>query len=171
MRPAITLLAIACAAGCSRSAELQHIELGALRFDVPGDWQRTDTTARDGVTVVWTPRDNERKQSVAVIYSVQNPAMPGADAATLEHLLAGAQAALPHARTSQITAIPSRRGLHGARVDLDFIPAGSSARYRRVHAVLVDPADHAVVHVLYTAKTPDLDALNLVLGSIRHEEG
>ena len=46
-------------------------------------------------------------------------------------------------------------------------------RYHRVHIVLADETHGALVHVLYTARTPDRDltALSIVIDTISHEEG
>ena len=62
------------------------------------------------------------------------------------------------------------QGLHGARIEVDFVPPGTRRVYHRVHAVIV--AGDSLVHVMYTAGDPDLsfEALNLVLGSLRHKE-
>jgi hypothetical protein len=75
-------------------------------------------------------------------------------------------------RASKATPLKTARGLSGARIDVDFVPAGLTERYHRVHVVLAD-ADGALVHVLYTAKKPDgdLKALSIVLDTIHHEEG
>jgi hypothetical protein len=146
-------------------------ELASLRFDVPSEWTRSDWHHRGIATSQWVPQDNDRKESIAIIRSERSPATANAAANTLEQLLAASQRSLRNVRASKAIPIKTAHGLVGARIDVDFVPNGLSERYHRVHVVLSD-ANGTLVHVLYTAKTPDGDvkALSIVLDSIRHEE-
>src|SRR6185503_16947036 len=133
-------------------------------------WNRTDTRLRDSSTALWSPTDNDRKEAVVVIRS-RRPSTANADAATLERLLISAQRSLPQARIGNVTPFTSEQGIAGVRVEVDFVPQGLRNAYHRVHVILIDGED--VLTVLYTARDPDasLAALNLVLGSLHHEEG
>ena len=168
-------LAIAGVAGCGSSGSArQKAQLASLTFDVPAAWQHDDSHARGVATTVWHPAadDNERRETVTVIRSELSPAVAKAGAATISRLVARAQGALHDARVSAVTPVTTAHGLAGVRLEVDYVPPGLRQRYHRVHVVLADPDGLALIHVLYTARTPDdeLDALNLVLGSIRHGE-
>jgi hypothetical protein len=118
---------------------------------------------------VWQPDDNDRKESITVIRTGLSPAVAKAGASGIEPYLAAAQRSLPDARVSKTKRITTAKGLHGARVDVEFTPQGQSEPYRRAHVVLVDGS--ALVHVLYTALEPDrdFDALGVVLDNLQHE--
>jgi hypothetical protein len=170
-RAAVVLLVLVSGCGSRESAH-SRAQLASLRFDVPAEWTRTDLHQRGLATSQWVPQDNERKESIAIIRSERSPAVAMSGAATLEQLLAASQRSLRDVRASKATPLKTVHGFAGARIDVDFVPGGLTERYHRVHVVLAD-ADGALVHVLYTAKTPDgdLKALSIVLDSIRHEEG
>lgn len=171
-RLALLAASLALASGCTDNNEpvaRQRVTLGALRFDVPASWQRTDHTRSGVATAVWQPEGNDRKESITVIRTDLAPAVAKAGSTALVPYLAHALRSLSHVRTSAVTPVTTTRGLTGARVDLDFIPPGQKARYRRVHVVLVDGA--SLVHVLYTAQHPDrdADAIGVVLDNLQHE--
>jgi hypothetical protein len=168
MRRSFLLTAVLAACGSGEIAR-QHVQLGSLTFDVPADWQRGDTTRRGIATAIWSPGDNERKETITVTRSELVPATAAAGPALLEQLLARASQ-LPDAHRSETKQVTTQQGLQGARVELDYTPPNSRLRYHRVHVVLAD--GDALVHVLYTALDPDrdLDALRLVLATIRHGE-
>jgi hypothetical protein len=65
--------------------------------------------------------------------------------------------------------VRTKHGLTGARLSVDFVPQGQTATYHRVHVLLVE--DKALVSVIYTAREPNAETLDLVLETIRHEEG
>ncbi|HEY1556549.1 MAG TPA: hypothetical protein VGF94_17055 [Kofleriaceae bacterium] len=142
-----------------------------LAFDVPGDWSHYDTNHRGVSTEVWSPSGNDEKESLTVIRTELAPVTAQGDASTLSTLLAQAQAGLPESRVSARSSVSTKMGFSGARVDLDYLPNGLKDRYHRIHVVLVD--GKSLVHVLYTAKTPDanLNAFNLLLASIHEGEG
>lgn len=93
--------------------------------------------------------------------------MATAGPAAIEGLLASAQ--VPGAKISATGPVKTEHGLSGVRIELDYVPPGMKHSYHRVHAVLVDGS--TLVHVLYTARTPDptLETFNQVLATI-HEE-
>lgn len=168
------LLATACGSSLSESGG-QAATLGSLSFDAPEDWKRTDSATAGSLTAVWTPDPaaNDRKESVAVIRSVLPGSRGKPSPAMVERLLAGAQGTLRNARVSTVTAVTTSQGVTGARIDVTFQPGTGTQRYRRTHVILVDADASALIHVLYTAAQPDegLDAFQLVLDSIRRQEG
>lgn len=170
MRRATLGLAIALFSACSSSSEVQAVHVRAVAFELPSGWERTETTESGATSVVWTPPDNARKESIAIIYSDENPAVAMSGASTIQRLLALAQTGLPNVRASTPAPITTSHGLSGVSQQLEFVPTGSSAKYYRMHAVLSD--GKAMVHVLYTAQTPDAsrETFNAVLKSIHHEE-
>lgn len=170
MRPKhLVNLAIATTVACnSASNNRQHVRFASLAFDVPGDWRHIDTTRRGIVTSIWSPQDNDGKESVTVIRTDLAPSAARAGAPTLERLLESANAL--DAQHTDATSVTTQNGLAGARIETDYVPPGMERSYHRVHVVLVD--GHALVHVMYTAARADrsMEALNMVLTSIHHEE-
>jgi hypothetical protein len=167
MRP--TLLLVAALAACGTPATTsQPAQLGAIGFDVPVGWHRTDTVRPGMVVAVWTPDDNERKETVTVIRTELSPVVAGGGHGRLVQLLEQAQTSLPEATRSEVRPISTGRGLVGARIEVDYVPPGLHDHYHRVHAVVVDGA--SLVHVLYTALRPDadLDAFHIVLNTLHH---
>ena len=169
------MVAVSCGGSVFSGSGGQPTRLGSLSFEVPVDWKRTDSTFDGGMTSVWTPDPsaNSRKESVTAIRSVPSTQRGKPAPAMIDRLLAGAQGTLRGAKTSPVTSITTDQGLTGRWIDVSFQPSTSSQRYRRIHVVLVDADPSALVHVLYTAATPDegLDAFHLVLDSIRRQEG
>ena len=117
---------------------------------------------------MWTPENNARKESVTVIRSERSGATASAGLAKLADLIVESQGS--GAKVSTPRPFVTTSGLRGVRVEVAYVPPGMTHEYQRVHVVLVDGS--TLVHVMYTALTSDpaLDALNVVLGSIRHEE-
>jgi hypothetical protein len=88
----------------------------------------------------------------------------------VEKLLLEAQRALPKAHVGPVTEFKTASGLAALRVEADFVPTGQSKLYHRVHSIVIDGT--TLIHVLYTAATPDpgAAAVNMVVDTI-HEEG
>lgn len=171
-------LFLLCLASCdgsdSSSIETQDVNLGPIAFEVPAEWQRTNTERSGALSAVWTPAAvNKRKESITVIRSPMRRSREQLVKGDLEKLLAGAQGSLSGAKVSKVTPISTRRGLSGARIDVSFQPGANSKRYHRVHVVLMDVETSRLVHVLYTAANPDddLTAFHTVLETLRSEEG
>jgi hypothetical protein len=159
-------LVLAVVSACeSGTPAVQHAQLASLAFDVPSDWHRNDTSRNGLDTSVWTPEDNEHKESVAVMRTVLG--LP-ASLPEIETLLEQSKRSMRGASAGSITPIVTARGLVGARLELDYLPLEKHQPYHRVHVVLLDGS--ALVHVLYTAQAPDagLGAFTTVLSSI-HE--
>ena len=146
------------------------VRLGQVAFEVPAGWHRTDTHQPGALISMWVPdvETNPRKESITVI---QGDAVgPPLDERRLEKLVSGAQIALGSAKTSKVTAVTTEAGLTGYQIEVEFTPQNVKERYRRTHVVL---RDHGrLVHVIYTARSPDpeRDGLETVLSTLRHEE-
>lgn len=160
-------------AGCGGSPAPhggEPVRLGKLGFEVPEGWQRSDFRQPGTLISVWAPSpgNNPRKESITVIESEQ--IVSHLDDTKLQKLLSGSQSALRDARSSRVTPVVTELGLRGYRLDVEFTPQHSPARYRRSHIVLHDGG--RLVHVIYTAKTPDpeREALETVIGTVRHAE-
>jgi hypothetical protein len=159
--------------GCSSDTPTtQHVQLAALGFDVPAGWQRTDTQRPGLVTSEWRPEANGGKESLLVIRTETASIPRGGGAAAVEKAAIEIQKGFNKAHVGRSTHLKTRSGLEGVSIDVDFEPAGAKGRYHRVHVVLVDESSSALIHVLYTARTPDPEriGLQMVLDSIRHEE-
>jgi hypothetical protein len=101
------------------------------------------------------------------------PALAKAGQAAIERLLVEAQKTLPQ---SSELGVPSRfttpSGMVGVKVEEDFRPEGQVQTYRRIHAVVIDgDAEGTLVHVVYTAATPDKEPMQIVLDSLRRKDG
>jgi hypothetical protein len=156
-------------AACSGSEPVhQHATLGPIAYDIPEGWHRTDQGSHASM---WTPPDNDRKESVVVMRGDLDREIERRGPAAYADLLVTAQRSLPHAHVGTPQPVTTKAGLHGFRVAVEFSPFGADKpRYARVHTILLDGA--TVVHVIYTALTPDPDpqALQMVLDTT-HEEG
>jgi hypothetical protein len=116
---------------------------------------------------MWTPGDNPKKESIAVVVG---PRLLGGDARAFARTRK-AQQKLRDGRITRDVAVTAN-GLAGQRFDVVFSPAGGDGRvYERSHVVLV--AGDRLVHVLYTAAEPDpaRAALAGVLATISIQEG
>jgi len=169
------LVSGACGAAVEhKQLDLTSASLGGYAFDVPADWHRSDAKAARATTATWTPdvEGNDAKESLVVIRTQLTPALETAGMPYLEHLLADAQHELPQFQpTHAVTTFSTTRNLSGARVEVDFVPAGKKRTYHRVHALLLD--GNSLIHVLYTAARPDYrqDAFNAVVNSVHRGEG
>ena len=168
MTPRLLLVFALCS--CGSSAE-PPASLGDLRYAAPPSWQQHDINDRERLIARWVPDDNVNKESISVIRTQLRPTLKSAQAPAFESLLAEAQKTLPNGHVSAPTMLRTSKGLSAIRIDADFVPAGLRASYHRVHAIVVDGS--ALVHVMYTAKTPDPDLkiFHLVLDTIHREEG
>jgi hypothetical protein len=172
MSKAIAFVTLALLSACnSDTMEGQHARLADLGFDVPVGWQRVDRQRFGVQSSEWTPEENDRKESLLVIRSETASLPPSADASAIAKLLDEVPKGFGKAAFSKPSPVTTRSGLIGARVEGDYLPPGASSRYHRVHVVLVEKSG-AIVHVLYTARTPDTShaALTLIIDSIRNEE-
>lgn len=92
---------------------------------------------------------------ISIIRTPLDARLQSASTEQIEALLASAQGMLPspalHAPTSRRTT----KGLQEVEIIADFVPVGLTRSYHRVHAVLVTRS--SLIHVLYTAQTPDPD--------------
>lgn len=153
---------------CGSDASNQEVHLDDLSFDVPAGWQRAEDQQNGIETAVWSPGENEKKESIAIIRTTNAPPLNGLADADIKALLVDSQPVGAQPPNSKL--IATKRGLHGARVTLDYVPPGLSRSYHRVHVVLVG-SDGVLIHVLYTAlrADPSESALGLVLSTIAQE--
>jgi hypothetical protein len=172
MRLAIAMgMVLAALAGCDGGAPMgQPARLATLAFDAPAGWHGVQSDRPGLATVVWTPDDNTRKESVTVIRTEQSPVVAAAGTPVLEDALTRAQGSLFAAKVGEAQHVTTGRGLAGVRIELDYVPPGQTAHYHRAHAVVA--IGTTLVHVLYTAAEPDQDlaAFSMVLNTLRAEE-
>jgi hypothetical protein len=164
----LVLILSACGGGPTR----EHVTFARLGFDVPSDWTSHDSIRRGTSTEMWTPNENDRKESITLIRSELAAAVAQAGSPTLDTLVAEATRGLPGARAGTVVPLVTKSGLQGVSVDVSFIPPRAGGeRYHRVHIVLIDHARSSLVNIMYTAKNPDEShhALDLVLSTIREE--
>ena len=157
-----------CGGTASTTIASEPARLGGIGFDVPAGWQRADYQQPNERISIWTPGDNARKESITVIESRAVGAR--LDDPRLKKLLSGAQQALHGARTSQVSPVATEVGLAGFQIEVEFTPSATMPRYRRTHVVLrTEPG--GLVHVIYTARTPDPDreVLETVLSTVHPE--
>lgn len=149
------------ASGCRLDeVSSERVRVGDLELDAPAGWQMQ---APADACRIWMPAENGRRESVAVVVG------PAYDE-TLDEAVATTRLALGELASLHIrneTRVLSDGGLSGLRFDLDFRPDVSPATYYRSHVVLI--ASGHVVHVFYTARTPDpgLAMLARVVNSIQ----
>jgi len=167
----VICMTVACDGRQLAESPAKYERLGMLGLELPDDWARTEAPSLGHFASTWTPQsENSRKESVTVIRSEVDNAFFRRGTAYLDQTLRAAQAVLPKARFSRPTPVTTERGLTGLRLTVDYVPAGQSVAYHRVHVVLLDKT--GLIHVLYTARTadPDLAALEMVLSTLRREE-
>ena len=140
--------------------------LDGVGFDVPTSWRRADTHMRGVTSAVFTPEENPRHESLTIIRTQRGIPLAHGNEADLLRLLNSAES-LPGAQARPAASITTNHGMRGARVEFDYVPPGRTQSYHRVHVVVLD--GDALVHVLYTAQTPDADAMALVLSTLHHE--
>lgn len=163
------MLALAIAAiGCGGSGTREE-SLGPVAFEVPTKWERTDTHGRGTATAMFAPVANANKESVAVVRTELGPIVEKYTPEMLSSLLLSAQSSFPRSKTSPVARFTTERGFAGMRVEVEYVPPGRSERYHRVHALLVDGT--ALIHVMYTAATPDAELVvfQRVVDTLREE--
>jgi hypothetical protein len=159
-------------AACSGVSSRVHVTFARLDFDIPSDWTSRDSVRRGTATQMWTPTENERKESIMVIRSELAAVTAQAGSPTVDGLLADATRGLPGARAGTVVPVLTKSGLQGVSVDVSFVPPlAGGERYHRVHVVLLDRARSSLINVMYTAKDPEEShqTLDLVLSTIREE--
>jgi hypothetical protein len=162
------------AAGCSTSSPPSTTSterLADLRYVAATGWTHHDAREADRMVSRWTPTENPNKESISIIRTPIRAAVKGADPAKLEALLAQAQTSLPSPAVRAPTAGRTKRDLLDVEIAADFVPRGLTESYHRVHAMIVD--GDVLIHVLYTARTPDPDltVFRQVVDSIHRGEG
>jgi hypothetical protein len=166
---------LALLASCANSAPSAPPEatqaLGDLRYAPPSGWSHHDSKEISRVVSRWVPEENPNKESISIIRTTLRPALKGAAPAQFEEVLTQAQGSLPSPAVQAPTMTKTKQNLQEVEIVADFIPSGLKQSYHRVHALVVD--GDVLVHVLYTARTPDPDLkmFRLVVDSIHRGEG
>lgn len=166
----LAFIGLALLTACSsEGTSVERARLSTLSFNVPTGWQRVDRERSGVVTAEWRPENNERKESIVVMRTRTFAEAATQSMDSLEELLLKSHSA--DSKISSTTRLETPAGIEVVRVEYDFQPPASMQTYHRVHAVLRDK--DAIVHVLYTARTPDpeLDDLSFLVNSLRREEG
>ncbi len=158
---------LASASGCGRAHDGED-QVGSIAFKSLG-WNRTDTHGRRTDTAVFTPAANGRKESITVIRTELGPIAEHYTPEMLTALLTKAQSTFAQAKATPVARLTTSEGLSGVRVEVDYVPPGLSQSYHRVHVVLAQKT--ALVHVLYTAASPEAEQsmLQRVVDTL-HEE-
>ncbi len=157
--------------GCLGDSEvdLEVAKLGDLEYAIPAGWTSKDLSEHQTKIIVWAPSDNPRKETVALMRTRDLPTAVKSDFAHLQQFLLDTEKSLPNGRFGSAHRLSTKHGLVGMRVDGEFVPDGTKASYRRIHAVLIDGT--ALVHILYTARDADAKTFDLVLDSLTKKAG
>ena len=175
MKPGIHVFVVGLVASCSPSSSRMHHQPARITnfsYDAPDGWTQHESRGARSVTTMWTPEDNDRKESVVIIRTTLQPVLAKAGLTGIMRQLAAAQQELPHVVvSSEVRDFTTSTGLGGLRLEDEFVPPGQALQYHRAHAVLVDGND--LIHVLYTARDEESQeqAFNMVVNSLRREEG
>lgn len=169
MKRALLLLLLGGCVDASTPMAYQSTAVGKFTYLAPADWKHVDRVEPRRDRIEWSPDNNLQKEMITVIRSEISPALLAAGTPALEGLLMKAQQELPGAKLGQPITSVTTEGLKFVEVQGDFLPAGRTQRYTRIHAIVV--GKEAIVHVLYTALDPDRRAFELVINSIRSGEG
>lgn len=161
----LSVLAVACS---DRGPDVSWQRVEGLEYAVPVGWTVRDQSEQMRKILVWTPDENESKETVTVIRT-QPLALTQVGLPRMRGLLAAASNGLPSGSFSAPSDVQTSRGLVGMRVDGQFVPPGTSSPYRRIHVVVLDGT--SLVHVLYTSKdlAADPEALHVVLDSLHRK--
>lgn len=170
MRASTSILVAALASACGESVpDVSWQSVEGLQYAVPLGWNVRDQSEQTRKILVWTPDDNEHKESVAIITTPPLVGLTKVGLPRVQGLLSAAARGLPGSSFTQPTRVVTSRGLVGLRVDGQFVPTGQDAPYRRIHVVMLDGT--SLVHVLYTAKDPssESEALRIVLETLHRK--
>ena len=99
MRAIVIVSALAACGGQGH----QHVAFAKLLFEMPSDWSSQDSSRRGVATAVWTPDENEAKESITVVRTEMAQAVAHAGSPSLDAAVASAVGSLPsaHARTAE----------------------------------------------------------------------
>jgi hypothetical protein len=169
VRALLLLAVVACST--PKATEPDHVHVVGVGFQATlGGWGHKDATEIGRVVSRWTPDANSNKESISIIRTALPPRLHGATVDQLTELLQSAQGVLSEPSMHAPTAVHTKMNLQEVEIISDFVPAGLKSSYHRVHAVLID--GDALIHVLYTARSPDpnLTVFHQIVDSI-HQEG
>lgn len=155
--------------GCAGIPELEAVDFDDLELVLPTGWTSKDLSEHQTKIVVFTPEDNTRRESIALVRTHDLPTAARQDFARLRKYLADAQTNMPGGKFAAVHSVRTKHGLAGVRVDGEFVPDGTRSTYRRMHAVLVDGT--SLIHILYTARDANATTFDLVLDSLTKKAG
>ena len=159
----VAILLASC--GGETSLDFERHELGTLEYAIPDGWTSRDQSEHQTQIVVWAPsKDNDLKESIALLRTREMPAVTKSDSGRVQQWLSQAQRGLPDASFGAAKRFKSKHGLLVTSIEGAFVPAGSNAPYHRIHAVVADGP--SLVHVIYTARTASHETFNQVLDSL-----
>jgi len=142
-----------------------------LAYDAPAEWMSTEARTRESITTVWTPKTNERKESITVIRAKAHLRAADQNTAFLGRLLVEAQRAIPHHSITSPSSTVRLGTIDGVMLEIDFTPRGLAQRYHRIHAVALEGDE--LVHVFYTSLASVVasrESFDLVVRSLHREE-
>lgn len=167
------LLAIMLAACSASSPSLPEAtqKLADLRYAPPEDWIHHDVKEISRTVSRWVPKENSSKETISIFRTPIRDRAKIASLAQLEALLSQAQGELPSPAVGQPTMGRTKQNLQLLEVTADFVPTGLKVSYHRVHAMIFN--GDVLVHVLYTARTPDPDLkmFRQIVDTIHRAEG
>lgn len=153
MRSLIAALLVLAACGASSTSDDPRVQVADISLAPPPDWLAEE---RGTETRLWAPKENPRRESIAVVIGPRYPS--GAAHAFAATQLA--QQILQDVKVASSGPITTTSGVPGMRFDLTFRPDSvKSEVYTRAHVVLFigDGVDGHTVHLMYTAADPDAD--------------
>lgn len=171
IRASSCVLVALVASACGESGpELSWQTVEGLQYALPLGWSVRDQSEQTRKILVWTPDDNEHKESITIIKTQSLVGLTQVGLPRMQGLLSAASAGLPEASFTTPTRVVTSRRLVGLRVDGQFTPTGAGAPYRRIHVVMLDGT--ALVHVLYTARnlSEEPEGLRIVLETLHRKE-
>lgn len=151
MRPhkLVLLALLVLLAACNSGAlPVEAQEIGALEYEMPNNWKVHVRQESGRQVAEWVPDENDRKESITIVYSEPLPALAKAGRGHVARHLVDLQRTL-HGTFDSPVQVKSRHGFAGVSVDGSFTPSDAAHPYHRTHAALI--ADDRIVHVLYTA--------------------
>lgn len=155
----LVVLLVACA---DKPREMTLARVGNLDYAVPEGWAMRDVSQNGQTILVWTPADNDRKQSITVIRTAP---MPHLRNASKDYLASKLGQTLRQPGRNVVT----KQGLDAARTDGRFTPRGMAATYARSHLTVFD--GDSLTHFIYTAQQPDGEIFELIVDHLARKAG
>ncbi len=169
MRTLLVLALVGCSTPSPPGQNVIHLAGLDFQASLEG-WTHKDAKEIGRVASRWTPDANPNKESISIIRAPSPPRLHEATIETLTELLESAQGVMPEGSVHAPVSGQTKQQLPEVEIAADFVPAGLRASYHRVHAMILD--GNTLIHVLYTARTPDpnLTVFRQIVDSI-HQVG